>query len=87
MGRGHKGLGKIKVNDAMQLADVSSVTAVTGECATVEPFIDSKYDVHVQKIGPSYKAFIRKGITGQWKTNTGSSMLFSSIHMMYRQVL
>jgi hypothetical protein len=66
-------LFQIKVNDSVQLIDVANLA--NGQPATVEPFIDSKYDVHVHKIGLSYKAFIRKGISNHWKTNFGSSML------------
>ncbi len=49
---------QIKVNDQTQLQDIASLVGVADECCTVEPFVDAKYDVHIQKIGPHYKAFV-----------------------------
>jgi len=37
--------------------------------------VESRCDVHVQKIGNQYKAFMRKGIVGHWKSGTGIAML------------
>lgn len=41
----------------------------------VQPFVDAKYDLHIQKIGHEYKTFIRRGICKHWKSNVGSSVL------------
>jgi len=41
----------------------------------VEPFIQGQADLRIQKIGEHYRAFRRQGISGEWKTNTGCSIM------------
>ena len=60
IGHAHAGLGKTRAGSAQEVQDVASLVGSCGAYCTAEPFVDSKYDLHLQKIGPSYKAYMRK---------------------------
>ena len=57
IGHAHGGLGKVRVENNADFQDMASVVAVANTYVTTEPYIDSKFDIHIQKIGGSYKCF------------------------------
>ncbi|VDM44051.1 unnamed protein product [Toxocara canis] len=76
VGHGAHGLGKVKIDDEQHLVELEgAIRSLGGGEVSVEPYIDIKYDVHLQKIGSETKAFIRKGISNSWRSNVGSAML------------
>ena len=49
--------------------------AMTDHYCTAEEFLVGDYDIRIQKIGKKYRSFKRTAVSGQWKTNTGTSIL------------
>lgn len=76
VGSAHAGLGKMQIMDHHQMSDFRSVLAMMPEeHCFAEPFVQGQADLRIQKIGPHYRAFRRIGISGEWKTNTGTSLM------------
>lgn len=62
-GHAHGGVATAKIDNPAGLQDAIGLLCGTGlsengSYCSLEPFIDSKFDVHIQKIGISYKAFM-----------------------------
>ena len=52
-------LANIKIYELhSDVQDMTSVIAIADTYCTVEPYIESKFDLHIQKIGSSYKALM-----------------------------
>jgi len=58
LGHAHGGTGKARAETNQEFLDLASLAAMANTYCTAEPYIDTKYDVHVQKIGNNYKAFM-----------------------------
>lgn len=71
VGACHAGYGKIKVDNRSAFEDVRSLVALNGDYATAEEFIKWDYDIRIQKIGNTYRAFRRQSTN--WKGNVGNS--------------
>eukprot|EP01129_Flabellula_baltica_P015674 TRINITY_DN8068_c0_g1_i1.p1 TRINITY_DN8068_c0_g1~~TRINITY_DN8068_c0_g1_i1.p1 ORF type:complete len:380 (-),score=84.47 TRINITY_DN8068_c0_g1_i1:24-1043(-) len=65
VGTAHAGFGKMKIENADQMEDFRSVVALQDRYVTAEPFIKWDYDIRIQKIGDSYRAFRR--YSTNWK--------------------
>ena len=48
----------MKVENQAGLQDITSVVAIAGCYCTMEPYVDSKYDLYIQKIGDNYRTFV-----------------------------
>ena len=58
VGHEHGGVGKVKVDNAKNYEDIVGLVKVTNTYCTSEPFIDSKFDFRIQKIGVQYKVYM-----------------------------
>jgi len=51
-------MNQVKVENQAALHDITSVVAIAGCYCTMEPYVDSKYDLYIQKIGNNYRTFV-----------------------------
>ena len=49
---------QIKVENSYDYQDLTGMVAMGNCYSTVEPYIDGRCDVYIQKIGPHYKSFM-----------------------------
>jgi len=75
VGHAHAGYGKMIIKDHHAFSDFAGVVAVGGNYSTAEPYYEGEYDIRIQKIGPHYRAFKRVSMSGNWKTNVGTSVI------------
>uniref|UniRef100_A0A7S2EA59 ATP-grasp domain-containing protein n=1 Tax=Ditylum brightwellii TaxID=49249 RepID=A0A7S2EA59_9STRA len=71
---GHAGVGKIKVSDHKMMEDAKSILPIVKH-ATAEIFINGECDLRLQMIGNNMRMMKRISVSGDWKTNTGCSIL------------
>lgn len=62
-GHCHGGTASARIENSSALQDAAGLLSGSGtsdsQCyCTLEPYIDAKFDVHIQKIGNNYKAFM-----------------------------
>lgn len=61
-GHCHGGMATARFENQSALQDAAGLVTGTGSeghCyCTIEPYIDAKFDIHIQKIGNNYKAFM-----------------------------
>ncbi|MFX1254335.1 MAG: hypothetical protein ACFFCZ_22175 [Promethearchaeota archaeon] len=67
MGCAHAGFGKMRLQNHNDFDDFRTVIALTQEYVTAEPFIETDYDIRIQKIGTHFRAY--KRIAMGWKGN------------------
>lgn len=66
----------MRVTHHHDFEDLRSLVAMTdGKYCTVEPFIEGDFDVRIQKIGKHYRVYRRTAVSGNWKTNTGCTII------------
>lgn len=58
VGHAHDGLGKIQIKNPLDFQDITSIVSIANTYTTTEPYFESKCDIHIQKIGSVYKAYM-----------------------------
>jgi len=79
IGHAHAGYGKMKIKSSEEMADFKSVLALHHDYVTLEPFIEWDFDMRIQKIGDTYRAFRR--VSPNWKGNTGNASVIEDMEV------
>jgi len=72
MGPFHAGLGKTYLQDHHAFEEVSSLVKATTQYATCEKFIDYEYDLRLQFVNGTLRAFAK--VPSHWKSNSCSGV-------------
>lgn len=77
LGHYQSGYGKFRVSTTEEFDDFRSVVATTTDYCTAERFVTWDWDLRIQKIDDSYRAFQRR--SPRWKGNVGNMSVIEEV--------
>jgi len=67
------GYGKMKVRTQGELDDLKGILELHNDFFTIEPFLESRYDIRLQYLGGHVRAYKRETKNDAWKRNTAEA--------------